>query len=371
MNHDNLIIEIDDQEATDIYNDLVSLEVELDDELAAMFRIRLSILQQPDGVWTYIDDEMFRAWNHVVISAGFEDDTEVLIDGYITHVKQEFDPDPSRCSLDIRGMDASVLMDREQKLKAWPGNKDSDIASEIFGEHGLTPNDEDTQVIHDEAISTIIQRETDIRFLRRVALRNGFECFVEGDAGYFRPLQIDEEPQPVLAAHFGDETNLIRFAIEVNALRPVHVSMSQVDRSSKDVLEASAEVSQQTKFGEIGADSLPSADVGPGKAYVTANVATGNPEMTALVQAMFHQAEWFVTAEGEVAANEYGHILRPRGTVTVKGVGETYSGIYYVSHVTHSFTPDGYIQQFRAKRNAILPSGDEEFEDASLAGALL
>ena len=39
--------------------------------------------------------------------------------------------------------------------------------------------------------------------------------------------------------------------------------------------------------------------------------------------------------------------------MTIKGVGETYSGIYYVTHVTHVFTADGYTQRFSVKRNAL------------------
>ena len=84
-------------------------------------------------------------------------------------------------------MDGSVLMDREEKLKDWPNKKDSDIAAEIFNLHGFTPEVEDTEVIHDEAVSTVIQRETDIQFLNRLALRNGFECYVEGTTGVLPP----------------------------------------------------------------------------------------------------------------------------------------------------------------------------------------
>ena len=64
-----------------------------------------------------------------------------------------------------------------------------------------------------------------------------------------------------------------------------------------------------------------------------------------------------MTGEGEVAANEYGTSCTPRGTVTVKGVGETHSGVYYVTHVTHRFSADGYTQSFKVKRNALLPTG--------------
>jgi phage protein D len=266
-------------------------------------------------------------------------------------------------------MDGSVLMDREEKLKDWPNKKDSDIASEIFGLYGFSAEAEDTAVIHDEAISTIIQRETDIQFLKRLALRNGYECFVHGTTGYFRPPQIDETPQPTLAVHFGDETNVARFSIEVNALAPANVAMYQIDRSSKEVLEAVVESSLQTALGSKNGTGFLGAGMQPGKAYIGMNAATGNPEMTALCQGLFHEGEWFVTGEGEIDASEYGHVLKPRRTVTVKGVGETHSGLYYVSRVTHVFSSDGYTQNFKVKRNAVELTGEEDFAGGS--GSLL
>ena len=369
MEHENFSIEIEGEEVDDLYPDLISLEVELDDELASMFRMRIAILQQPDGIWTYLDDERIRVWKQVTITAGFESGTEELISGYVTHIKPCFDPDPSRCILEIWGMDGSVLMDREEKLKDWPNKKDSDIVSEIFNLYAFTPEVEDTEVIHDEAVSTIIQRETDMQFLKRLALRNGFECYVEGTTGYFRTPQVDANPQPVLAVHFGDETNVNRFSIEVNALMPANVAMFQVDRTSKEILDALAETSQQTTLGDTDAADLLAGGMEPGQVYIGMNAATGNPEMVALCQGLFHQGEWFVTGEGEIAGNHYGHVLKPRGTVTIKGMGETYSGVYYVLHVTHSFTSEGYTELFRVKRNAIMPTGSEDF--SATAGGLL
>ena len=98
-----------------------------------------------------------------------------------------------------------------------------------------------------------------------------------------------------------------------------------------------------------------------GLVQIGRTVTTGAPEMTALCQGLRDRGEWFVTGEGEVAANQYGTILTPRGTVTIKGIGETHSGLYYVTHVTHTFTAAGYTQTFRVKRNALMPTGDEDF----------
>jgi len=372
MEHESFKLEIENKEVADVYEHLISLEVELDDELAAMFRLRVAMLQQPDGTWTFLDDERFRAWRRVTITAGFESAADELISGVITHVRPTFDPDPSQCTLEIWGMDGSVLMDREEKLKDWPNKKDSDIAGVIFSGYGFTLKVEDTHVVHDEAVSTIIQRETDIQFLNRLALRNGFECYVEGTTGYFRRSQVNAPPQPLLAAHFGDETTLTRFAIEVNALEPTQVTLAQIDRANKEILDVTVEASRQPTLGDVDASGLLPDGIEPGLVVVGQAVATGMAEMAALAQGFYHQGEWFVTGEGEIAGNDYGHVLRPRGTVTIKGVGETYSGVYYVTHVTHTFTANGYTQFFRVKRNGLMPTGAEKFAgSAGLLGGLL
>jgi hypothetical protein len=361
MNYENLYLEIDDKEADDLYGDLISLEVGMDDRLASMFKIRLPLRQEEEGEWSYLDDKRFTVWKPVVIQAGFDDGLELLISGYITHVRPQFEPDSCHSILEVWGMDKSVLMDREEKLKVWANKKDSDIASEIFSSYGFKPSVKETGVIHEEAVSTIVQRETDRHFLDRLALRNGFYCYVEGKTGVFRPPKLKGKPQPALAAHFGEETTLNRFRTEVNGLVPSQVGMYQLDRVKKNILEANAVGGSQAPLGARRAESYLPAGSKPSMSYIGMSAATGKPEMDILCNSFFHRAEWFVTAHGEVAGNLYGHVLKPRATVTIKGVGETYSGLYYVDHVTHSFTGDGYLQFFKAKRNALMPTGAEVF----------
>lgn len=371
MLNESFSILLDGEEVSDLYQDLVGLEVELDDELTGMFRIYLSTLRQADGRWPHVDDDRLRVWKPVTIAADFDDGSEELLSGYVTQLKPSFDPDPTRCVLEVWGMDASVLMDRQEKLQAWPDRKDSDVATEIFGLYGLTPEVDDTEIVHSEEVSTIVQRETDLQLLDRLALRNGFECFVEGGTGYFRLPRLDEAPQPVLAAHFGEETTLIRFSLEVDALAPAQVGMFQVDRTEKEVLSARAESSRLPALGADGAAALLPSGVEPGQRFVAMNAATGLAEMNQLCQGLLHRSEWFVEAEGEVLANRYGHVLRPRRTVTVKGVGESHSGVYYVRRVTHVFTADGYVQRFQAVRNGLMPTGAEEFSaDGGLLAAV-
>ncbi|MEI9971350.1 MAG: hypothetical protein WDO73_04435 [Ignavibacteriota bacterium] len=337
MQHDNLKIEIEGSEIQQLYGDLIYLEVELDEELAGMFRMNIALLLQADGTWNYLDDSNFSIWKKVVVTAGLEDDSSELISGHITHVRPVFGTGLDECHLEIWGMDSSVLMDREDKLKDWPSRKDSDIASEIFSSYGLTPQVEDTQIIHDEQVSTIIQRETDIQFLKRLALRNGYECFVDGETGYFQPPQLETVSQPVLAVQFGDDTNVNRFRLEVNALAAADVAMSQVDRDTKDTLDTSSTPGDQHAFGAQGAGSLLGTGIPSAVVRVAKTLTTGNSEMAVLTQSFYNEGEWFVTGEGEVAANQYGSVLKPRAPVTIKV--RRIAVFYYVTHVTTSSTP--------------------------------
>jgi hypothetical protein len=368
VQHEQIIIEIDGQEAADLYPDLSRVEVELDEDLAALFVLELSLQLQPDGLWSHLDDDRLTPWRRVRIHAGFDDGTVPLITGYITHAHAILDADPARCRLELWGMDGSALMDREERLRDWPDQKDSDIAAAIFSSYGFGSEVEDTAVVHDAAISTIMQRETDMQFLRRLALRNGFECFVEQNTGYFRTPRIDARPQPLLAVHFGTETNVEWFSLQVDALAEAGIGMFQLHRTEKEVLSSLIESSRQPALGASQASDLLPPGLAPARSFVGMNAATGVKEMETLCQGLFHRGEWFVTGEGQVAGNHYGNVLRPRRPVTIKGVGETHSGVYYVTHVTHAISRGGYSQRFKVKRNALQPTGAEQFD---AAGGLL
>jgi len=368
--HDFVKIEFDGEEIETVYSDLVRLEIDLDDELASMFRLRLSMIQTAEG-WTSLDDEALRIWKPVAITAGFGDDLQELFTGFITHVKPNFSTSTEAAYLDVWGMDSSVLLDRAEILKDWPNKTDSAIAREIIESYGLEADIEDTTVEYDEDVSTTIQRETDMQFLKRLALRNGYECYVHGNIGYFKLPTVDPDPQPVLAVHFGAETNVHNFSLQVDALMPVNVGMFQIDRLNKETLEVDVQTSLDEPLGELDASAFLAPDMQPGQIYVGRNGASEQTEMQALCQGLMNQSQWFVTARGEVDANQYQQVLLPRQSITVKGIGETYSGIYAISHVTHVFTAAGYTQQLKLKRNALLPTGDEEFGgESSLLGGL-
>ena len=192
---------IDGAAQNELNADILEIAVEEDVTGADVFRVRIALATSSDGSWNYLDDERFRIWKRVSIEAGYPDRTETIMDGYVTHVEVKFDPEGDSY-LEISGMDASVLLDLEEKQLAWANKKDHEIAQTIFGSYGLSYEVEDTVSQHAEAVSTILQTETDIRFLRRLAARNGFECYVRGGTGYFSGPDLTSPPQKLLAVEF-------------------------------------------------------------------------------------------------------------------------------------------------------------------------
>ena len=361
MHAEQVTIEIDGVDATDLYPDLSWVSVELGDDLAALFRFELRMAQQPDGSWAHVDDERLALWQRVVIGAGFEDGAEPVMTGYITHVLTVFEADPARCRLQVWGMDATILLDREEKLRAWPSMSDSDIVTAVIGEYSLTADVESTDVMHDEAVSTVIQRESDAALLRRLAQRNGFTCYADGDTIHFRPAQADTEPLPPLAVHFGAETSVITFSVQVQGPGPSDVVIAQLDRTAKQVITVQAGPSEREPMGASTAGALLAPGIPAARAFVVQSPATGEPEMRALCQAAYEHGQWFVTAEALVDGNQYGTVLRPRQSVLVKGAGDTHSGEYEVTAVTHRIGLDGYQQHVRMRRNAVGLTGREDF----------
>jgi phage protein D len=361
-------VSIDGRAQDVLVPDIVHIEVEEDLEQATAFRLQLAITTRSDGSWTYVDDPLFRVWRRFALEAGYPGATETLVDGYVTHVELMIGAE-GEPYLELSGMDLSAKMDLAEKQLAWPNKKDHQIAQEIFQSHNLSFEVEDTVATQGEALATVLQNETDIRFLRRLAARNGFECHVRGSTGYFRSPNLQEPPQKTLAIEFGRETNLAEIRIRVDGTPATIAEIRRVDPVAKQV---EREILHASPRRALGAQPLAELRRGlpDGQRLLRRELAASPAEMRGRLRQAYEGASRFVTAEGEIDGRVYRAVLRARRLVTIKGIGETYSGLYYVTRVRHSFTVEGYAQQFEAYRNGLGLTGDERFAAAALPFAI-
>ena len=74
--------------------------------------------------------------------------------------------------------------------------------------------------------------------------------------------------------------------------------------------------------------------------------------MRGLAYAGRHSDAVFGTGSLDVA--RYGHVLRSRQLVGVRGAGEAFDGLHYVSSVTSTLTRGEFTQSFSLARNGLL-----------------
>ncbi len=363
-------IKINGQPQDDLIPDVVEIEAEEDLAQAAVFRVRLALRLGSDGSWDYLDGDRFTVWNRLSLDAGFPDDTQTLIDGYITHVDASLSNDEHQAYLELSGMDASCLMDLQDRQLAWANKKDHEIAQQIFQSYGLDYEVEDTVARHEESAATILQTDPDFRFLRRLAARNGFECFVSGAKGFFRSPNLREPPQKLLAIQFGQETNLSSLKIKVDGTPPAQAEIRRIDPLEKS---AGVETLSATPLRRLGARPLSALQAAtPGsRVLLKEQLSAYADEMRGRLRNAYRGADRFLRAEGEIDGRAYQAVLRANKLVTIKGAGANYSGLYYVTRVTHSLNAETYTQRFEACRNGIGLTGEEDFGSASLLPASL
>src|SRR5690349_18101099 len=142
--------ELNKEPAPDMLAAALELEVDTDFRLASSFRLKLATHREPDGSWLFLDDDRLKLWNPFKVNARIGDDEQQLISGYITQISTHLDPVQGNSYVELLGMDATCVMSLEDKVKDWPNKSDSDIAREIFSSYNLTPQVDETGVVHDD-----------------------------------------------------------------------------------------------------------------------------------------------------------------------------------------------------------------------------
>ncbi len=358
-----------------VLNAVKQIEVEDHAAMADMLRLRLAVAVREDGSgWTLLDDALFTRLANLKLSVTVGSGKAIpLISAYVIEVDTQFSNDPSGSVLTVVAMDPTVLMHLDEKVKAWPNMKDSDVASAIFsdGAYKFTPVVEATRWSRQENDHTLMQRGTDIQFLQQLAERNGYECFVElNDAGevegHFHPPKNDGQPQGTLTVNMGAATNVNKFRARFDMLGPATAKAATIDPDDASAQSGQAEEGSQT--GGMGdAPAVPAER--PRRVLLSQLGMAQAGEVQLYAQALVDRSSWSVLAEGEVSTVAYGGVLKAKQPVMVRGVGRQFSGRYYVDRVLHTIGSDGsYTQRFTVRRNATGLTGQENFRsDDALA----
>jgi len=360
------VIELNDSEIDDMYPALVEVVVEADRSQWTTATLVFETRRLEDGKWTVQDDDRFKPWVKVKINAVFGDESEEVMRGYVREVNADFPAEKGATKVTMTCQDESLLLDRKYVEQRWGEDSpttDGQIAAQIAQRHGLqmlgTPGEGQT-------VQDLNQNTTDVSFLKTRAEANGYEIIFQEGKMHFGDMRLDADAQDTIMVYAGPDTNCIRFNIQDDGHKPDKVAYQVAAAVGTD--EPPVEVEPNLRL--LGREPVGSTAAGLDD-FVWRPSRRGindDAQMRAIAQQQANEQSMKIKVDGELDGSLYGHVLRVGEPVGVDGVGERYSGTYYVDAVTHRFDMNGYLATFRLLRNAY--GDDLGAADNPLAGIL-
>ena len=314
--------------------------------LPSMFALEIASSYELKEVNGLIDDPLFAVGNVVEIKFGYGSDMETLIIGEITGLEPEFLANRLP-ALVVRGYDRRHRLQRGRKTRTFVQQKDSDIATKIASEAGLSAEAIDSKVLHDYVIQA---NQTDMEFLHDRARRIQYEVVVYDKTLSFRPVQNTESEALTVKL----DEHLLEFRPRLSAARQVsEVSVRGWNpKEKKGILSTAQAGSESSKMGgKQNGSTITQAAFGSVADAISAQPLMSQAEADQMAKAMLnHKSLSLIEGEGVCLGRTD---LRAGKVIKIDGVGKRFGGQYYVTTAIHRYKArGGYRTQFQVRRNA-------------------
>lgn len=268
-----------------------------------------------------LDWGRFRTGASVEISMGYGDRLEPMFVGRINSVRPTF-PSEGGPTVDVSGYSLLHDMMRGTESRSWDEQTDSFAARDVAGNYEFSELSIEETGVKQRKIKQ--DRESDYRFIKRLAGNNDFEFAVRLDAVYFGPPREDSSPEVTL--QYGE--SLSSLSLELTDTRQV----SEVEVRHWD---------PKRKTEIVGSAKLDGEDMGK---KVLRRPVWSTEEATRLAE-----AELNTIMNGQIRGS--GETLgipeiRAGKMLEVAGIDE-FSDTYYVTGATHRVGEPGYSTSFQ------------------------
>ncbi|MDO8586990.1 MAG: contractile injection system protein, VgrG/Pvc8 family [Armatimonadota bacterium] len=355
---------LDGSPANDLfYEAMTSIEVEENADLPGAIQLSLPVNRSVDGELTFVSDDRLRPLAGLAVMATAENgSSQCIFDGVVLSHKVHLETGATNSTVQVWGQDASWMMNLEEKVREWVDTTDGAVADAIFGDYGITPspeNQSDDSPSHTEDGHSLMQRGSDIQFLRTLARRNGKLCRVvcrniPGQRiGYFARPALDKEPVVTLILNDPDKWTVSALDFEWDVMRPSAVAARQAlfNDDTPEGAGVSVNDSGLPLLDERGLSDFAGSDM---SVLLTAPVDDVG-ELNMRAESLLREAGWFARCEGEADVSRLKVVLRVGDIVALDGVGSLLSGKYLVWSVRHTIDGQAHKMKFALVRNAVGP----------------
>ena len=314
------------------------------------FRIDYEVDIEDDDLPMLVDSR-FDPGSQIAIFAYTNDSTACLVKGPVHAQEVHLQHGGAGSLMTVIGSDRSVEMDRETKTAIWADVTDSDVAATILAGYGFIPDVETSPAGHYEDKHTLVQRDSDLRFIRRLAGRNGYHFWISWDelgieTAHFRSPELDGDP-PVSLVINADQPDISSLDIVWDVERPTSVVSAQLDLNAVDSLDGEADGSPLTVLGQRDLRSIAGE---PRSIHLHAPVDDSG-DLQSRSRGLLIDASWFLRATCETSLHLLGKVVQPYSLLEIGGAGSRYSGKYFVAGVRHLIGPASHQMELTLLRN--------------------
>ncbi len=329
--------------SSELFQAVSKVIVEDEINLPSMFIISFNIIDFEDQSYRGIDLDTFKLGDEIKIYMGMDNSEEMMV-GEITALEPSFGVNNT---MEVRGFDRLYKLRFGKYRRSFLDMKDSDIASSIASDAGLSPEVEDTGTTHTYLFQN---NQSNYDFLQARAQRIDYEMMVQDKTFLFKPSQEDKANELTLE----NGIDLESFRTQLRLITEgSEVEVRGWDIKNKEEISSKAGAgSERSKMGgdDSGFDLSEAVAASPTAIVDHAVVDTTDAENIgkAKYNSMIKQ---FMTGDGSLTGNPK---IRAGKTIEIKGIGKRFSGLYYITSSRHSFTLGGtYMTNFKVKRTGI------------------
>jgi hypothetical protein len=335
--------------------DLPVSEIEVVEKLgeSTRFRLRLPVAIDADGDLPMLSDPRIDPGAEVTILVESKAGRDCLVKGIVHAHEIHLENGGEGSHVDVLGADRMVVMNRQNKAAIWADGPATNAVKTICGTYGLKVDDiEATNAEFSEAKHSLVQRETDLAFVRRLARHNGslfwITCDLEGvEAAHFRRPDLAAAPTAEIALNQGKPSD--PFRIEFDVERPVAAKLSQHDFAATSPIKAELAKQPLAPLGKKGLDALHKT---PAELHIAA-ATDSSADLTARAEGALIEASFFVRAALSATAAAVGAVVRAHTIVALGGVGNRHNGKYLCAGVTHTIDEGAHAMNIELIRNAL------------------
>jgi uncharacterized protein len=261
----------------------------------------------------------------------------VMFKGEVTALEPGWSVD-GLTTLTVRALDHCHRLARGRKTRFFEEKKDSDVASTVGAECGLSVEVDDTSEQH----PYILQRnESNLAFLKRLAARNNYQLAVDEGKLLFKKPTFSGSGATITMG-----TNLRSLKMSFNTAEMVQkVIVRGWDISKKEEIVGTATTGDIDKIGSgtLGAETA--SKFGESTAYITDVPVGSQAQADALAKAELNRlARQFCHGTGTMDGSES---LRAGQIVTFEKLQTGYNGNFYIVSSRHIITAtQGYLTEF-------------------------